>query len=212
MHHPETVPHVRRTNAAGREAHSASDTTRLESPLRMRPVGFAGASEVDWRQMFRRRLHLAATAIVVTLVCIAGLPFCPANAGRHDVSPASWISTQDAEPEAEEILETIEKAIQSGDVRSLSGHFSSRVYLNLPTGEKGYYSSEQSFFIMKRFFQSYAPVSFTFSSSSPDGDSPYGMGTLSYVKVGQRGKMQVFVSLRHVNRQWKISQITVAQR
>jgi hypothetical protein len=65
---------------------------------------------------------------------------------------------------------------------------------------------------MKGFFQSYSPVSFTFSSSSQHGESPYGMGTLAYVKVGQRGKLQVFVSLRQANRQWKINQITIAQR
>jgi hypothetical protein len=126
--------------------------------------------------------------------------------------PAQLALIQNVSSGADKTLASIENAIHTGDVRILSGYFSSRMYMNLPTGEKGYYSSEQAFYILKNFFQAYTPVSFAFSSSSPRSDNPYGVGTLSFVKVGQRGKLQVFVSLREVNKQWKINQITIAQR
>jgi hypothetical protein len=179
----------------------------------MRLFDFAGASGVDWLQMSRHRLHLALIAIAL----IAGswrdahalAP--PGEIGYRHATGLIGSEIQDSEA-AEKTLEKIERAMQTADIRSLSGYFSSRVYLNLPSGEKGYYSAEQTFFIIKGFFQSYSPVSFAFSNSRAQGDCPYGMGTLAYIKVGQRGKLQVFVSLRDVNHQWKINQITIAQR
>jgi hypothetical protein len=180
----------------------------------MRLVGFAGASEVDWRQMLPRRFQLAATALflLLSLLPAAGFAIRPPSRDGREGTVSGLSAPQDQEGTTSRILNKIEQAIQSGDVRALSGYFSSRVYIDLPSGEKGYYGSEQAYYILKGFLQAYAPVSFSFSSSSPRGDSPYGMGTYAYIKAGQRGRLQVFVSLRETNRQWKINQLTVAQR
>jgi hypothetical protein len=180
----------------------------------MHRFDFAGASEVHWRHMSRRRIHLFCLALALPLVLCSVTRAALSSGPDCDLPTAARAveDIQEGTSDAERVLSGIEKALHTGDVRGLSGYFPSRMYLNLPTGEKGYYSAEQSYYILKGFFQTYAPVSFAFSSSSARGDSPYGMGTLMYVKVGQRGRLQVFVSLRQGNRQWKLNQITVAQR
>jgi hypothetical protein len=110
------------------------------------------------------------------------------------------------------ILKDVEAALSRGDAQGIAKYFARKVYLNLFSGENGYYSSEQSFFILKNFLQLHRPVSFSFSTSAANADSPYGVGTLAYSRRGQRGSLQVFVSLTAADRDWKINQFTAVAR
>jgi len=109
-------------------------------------------------------------------------------------------------------LNKIEVAIQKGDFASLSTFFSSKIYVNLFTGDKGYFSAEQSFFIVKNFFTSFTPMTFSFSSNNTETTNPYGVGTLYFIMRGQKNSAQVFIALSELNSEWKISQFTIVKR
>jgi hypothetical protein len=113
---------------------------------------------------------------------------------------------------AKQILDIVEKSIAENNLQALSPLFASKVYLSLLTGKEGYFSAEQTFFILKNFFLTYTPIAFAYSNSSPASDNPYGVGTLQYMNRGQRGKAQLFVSLTRTRNDWRISQITITNR
>jgi Domain of unknown function (DUF4783) len=122
------------------------------------------------------------------------------------------IYQENASKSAEQVLELVQSSIVNKNLKALSPFFASKVYISLLSGKEGYYSAEQSFYILKDFFLNYAPVSFTFSNSNAASSNPYGVGTLRYVTRGKHGKAQLFVSLSKARNDWRISQITITDR
>lgn len=125
--------------------------------------------------------------------------------------PIHVIQTVD-EQGARQSLTAIAEALAHGDTKGLQRYFSGKVFLTLPTGENGYYSGEQSFFILRNFLSVHTPFAFEFTTTNVSSESVYGVGALKYTKRGQRGTAQVFVSLAASDRGWRINQITIAQR
>ncbi len=106
------------------------------------------------------------------------------------------------------IFNDIEKGISTGNVALIAEYFSSQNYLSLNNGVNGYYSSNQSFYVLQDFFNINHPVSFKFSSTRGGGNA-YATGTLIYEFKGKKGTALVFISLESSGNTWKISQITI---
>ncbi len=120
---------------------------------------------------------------------------------------------QDDTERARSALRTIEDAIQQRDVQLLARSFSSKVYITLFTGENGWYSAEQSYFILRNFFSTHTPLSLSLTPSGAASGTPYGVGTLLYMSRGRRSSAQIFVSLvRTDSGDFRLNQITVASR
>ena len=114
--------------------------------------------------------------------------------------------------DARRLLTRIEGALATGDSRSLLPFLNAKMFLTLFTGESGYYSAEQAAFILRNFFHTHSSIGCSFHNTNVGDDSAFGVGTLTFVKRGQRGSAQVFVSLAAGKGGWRITQITVAQR
>lgn len=110
---------------------------------------------------------------------------------------------------AQRIFQEIENAIGDGNVSSLSAYLSSQTYLSLTGGNNGYYSSNQAFYVLENFFNVYQVRSFRFNNLQSGDNNPYATGVYSYELRGRRDTAQVFVSLKLVGRNWKITQITI---
>lgn len=110
---------------------------------------------------------------------------------------------------AEKVLASFEKGIQHGTIEEFYVYFGSEIYLSFHNGITGSFSSNQSFFLLKDFFNDYIPVKFTYSKKVTDKEFPYGIGTLYYNRKGVRGILQVFISLTLESGSCKISQITI---
>ncbi|MCZ7558202.1 MAG: DUF4783 domain-containing protein [Bacteroidia bacterium] len=116
------------------------------------------------------------------------------------------------EEEARAILMGAKDALSSGNVGYLRTHLATRVYLNLLNGTNGYYSREQAYIILVSFFESWRPISFSFSSRNFSIANPYGFGPLNFERRGRRGMAELFLSLTRAGDRWSISQITVSAR
>jgi hypothetical protein len=116
------------------------------------------------------------------------------------------------EEEARDILMGAKDALSSGNVAFLRNHLAGRVYLNLLNGTNGYYSKEQAYIILTSFFESWVPISFSFSSRNFSIANPYGFGPLNFERRGRRGMAELFLSLTRAGDHWHISQITVSAR
>lgn len=70
------------------------------------------------------------------------------------------LSTGDKIKIQSKIFSEIESGILNSDVKKFSQYFSPQPYISLINGVNGYYSSNQAFYILEKFFNEYRVVSF----------------------------------------------------
>ena len=103
----------------------------------------------------------------------------------------------------------IERAIAQGDISQLTQYFNSRTYLNLTNGVGGYYSNNQVYYVLKKYFRKHKVKAFKFSKIYTDANTPYAIGSYDFNTRNGRRSLRVYVSLKRVKNQWKILQITL---
>ena len=120
------------------------------------------------------------------------------------------INAQDSDKEQiETIFSHFEIGIKTGAVKEFSDYLYSETYISLETGVASYFSSNQSFYILKEYLSHYKPISFKLIKISSNNEKHFAIGKLIYSKSGIKGESQVFVSLKLENDKWKIYQITI---
>ncbi len=107
------------------------------------------------------------------------------------------------------IFHDIESGISNNDVKKFSNYFSSQPYLSLINGVNGYYSSNQAYYIMEDFFNSFHVVSFRLEETKTEGAVSYGKGDYYYEKKGRREVAHVYVTLSKVGSKWYITQLSI---
>lgn len=111
--------------------------------------------------------------------------------------------------DAAKIFLRIEEGIGSASVDKFSSFFSSKNYLSLSNGTNGYFSANQSFYVIKDFLSVYQPINFKLNLVNSDSNTPFASGTLKYSSNGIRGIALVYISLTLSDNHWRISQITI---
>lgn len=107
------------------------------------------------------------------------------------------------------VFHRIESAISDGNIAALSGYLASQTYLSLANGTRGYYSSNQAYYVMEDFFRVYNVNSFRFDNLNFSGSTPYATGVYTYDYKGVRTTTQAYISLNRIGSNWKITQITI---
>lgn len=110
-------------------------------------------------------------------------------------------------PEAE--FENIINGLNDGTVNQISRFFSAKVYLSLRTGERGYYSSNQAYYLIENFFRIYQPVSFQVTSKMSESSSPFLAGKLYCRFKGSIEVFQIYLNLYWNGSRWEITQISI---
>jgi len=109
---------------------------------------------------------------------------------------------------AKVILTQIERGISKGNVDELSKHLCPQTYFSLSNGTRGYYSSNQAYYILEDFFKMYQVITFRYQTIQAGEGNPYATGTYLYEFKGKRVSAQVYISLKNIGKSWKITQIT----
>ncbi|MCF6268253.1 MAG: DUF4783 domain-containing protein [Melioribacteraceae bacterium] len=109
----------------------------------------------------------------------------------------------------ENIFSHFESGIKTGAVKEFSDYLYTETYISLETGVAGYFSANQSFYILKDFLSHYKPINFKIIKISTNNEKHYAIGKLVYNRSGVKGESQVFVSLKLESKKWKIYQITI---
>ncbi len=103
----------------------------------------------------------------------------------------------------------IEDGLNNNAVDKFAGYFSEKNFISLKNGNSGYFSANQSYYVIKDFLSIYKPISFKLTNIVTDSTNPFASGILRYNNNGIRGASVVFISLQLINNQWRISQITI---
>jgi len=107
------------------------------------------------------------------------------------------------------IFNDIELGIASNDVKKFSQYFSSQPYISLVNGVNGYYSSNQAYYIMEDFFNSFKVVSFKMEETKSEGAVSYGKGDYYFEKKGRRELAHLYITLSKSGNKWYITQISI---
>ncbi|MCW8804559.1 MAG: DUF4783 domain-containing protein, partial [Ignavibacteriaceae bacterium] len=107
------------------------------------------------------------------------------------------------------IFNDIESGIISNDVKKFSQYFSSQPYISLVNGVNGYYSSNQAYYIIEDFFNSFKIVSFKMEETKTEGSVSYGKGNYYYEKKGKRQIAHLYITLSKSGNKWYITQISI---
>jgi hypothetical protein len=103
---------------------------------------------------------------------------------------------------AYEILEEIEMGISKTKLSAISPHLSSQ-------GVSGYYSANQSFYVLEKFINEYKVISFKFDSFNFNTITPFAKGTYYYEHKGNRSEAKVYLTMKLTSQSWKITQISI---
>ncbi|TSA27661.1 MAG: DUF4783 domain-containing protein [Ignavibacteriales bacterium] len=103
----------------------------------------------------------------------------------------------------------IEDGMAGATVDKFSKYFGNKNYLSLSNGVSGYYSTNQSYYVIKDFLSIYQPTFFKLTNIVTETATPFASGILKYSTKGVRGSSIVFISLHFIDGEWKISQITI---
>lgn len=110
-------------------------------------------------------------------------------------------------PEVE--FENVIDGLNTGNIAQISRYFSSQVYLSLRSGERGYYSNNQAYYLIDNFFRIYAPISFQTTSRMMESNTPYLAGKLFCRFKGSIEVFQLYLSLYWNGYRWEITQISI---
>lgn len=142
---------------------------------------------------------------LISFVLIIGLSVSPIHAQNNEISK---VDNNRQRNSAEVILTEIEGGIAKGNIPAIFKHLSPQTYFSLTNGIRGYFSSNQAYYILEDFFKIYHVISFRFHSLQAEEGNPYATGIYFYEFKGKRETAQVYISLKNTGNSWKIIQIT----
>ncbi len=112
-------------------------------------------------------------------------------------------------PEYADIFHAVQHGITEGNVKAFSLYFSSQLYVSLPSGENGYYSANQAYYILQNYFGSRRLQSFRFSTYGESDTAPYATGPGRFEAHGNIETVQIYASLSKLNNRWVLSHISI---
>ena len=107
-----------------------------------------------------------------------------------------------------EIFSIVESGILHGEHPAISKHFGRQLYVSLKGEESGYFSANQASQIIRSFFGSRKPASFSFTTTETEGD-PFATGAGTFLGRGSKETLQIYVALTRQGNRWVISQFNV---
>jgi hypothetical protein len=143
-------------------------------------------------------------AVIILLVCGSGYLSAQHNNLQQNLNTDSKkVKIQSV------IFNDIESGIVNNDVNKFSQYFSSQPYISLVNGVNGYYSSNQAYYIMEDFFNSFKVVSFKMEETKTEGTVSYGKGDYYFEKKGRREVAHLYITLSKSGNKWYITQISI---
>ncbi len=121
------------------------------------------------------------------------------------------ISAQDKTSEINFILNKAHNGIEKTNVSLFSDYLNSRVYISLSDGTKGYFSANQSYYIIQDFLNSINPIEVSFETASEDSENPVAFGEIQYFSSGKKNKLKLFISMEFFHDKWRITHISMTK-
>jgi hypothetical protein len=124
-----------------------------------------------------------------------------------------WLIDRDAvqvQPgEYAEVFRAIERGFNENNAAAISQYFSHHVFISLPNGQSGYYSGNQSYYILQNYLSGRRIQSLTLQQYGGSDTAPYASGKGRAEARGSVENIQVYVSLSKIGDRWMVTQFTI---
>jgi hypothetical protein len=130
------------------------------------------------------------------------------DSGQVLSSPASQDSTMRM-ASINRILLDIQNGIMNGNVSAFSSYIAPQIYLNLLNTDEGYFSSNQSSFILQHFFSSVRMLTFRFTTVHTEGLNTYATGGGTFMRKGSPEIVQIYVAMKYRDGDWIMTQFNI---
>ncbi len=107
------------------------------------------------------------------------------------------------------VFVAIGDGINYSNVYSVVQYFGTEVYLNILNDERGYYSPDQTKYIVENFFTNNPVYSFKWRTSSRTENYAFATGKYKYSRNGYINSYSISVSLKYIDERWLIDQIII---
>ena len=141
--------------------------------------------------------------VVIVFILFSNFLFSQQNNLQKSLTTDNKVKIQSV------IFNDIESGINNSDVNKFSKYFSSQPYISLINGVNGYYSSNQAFYIMEDFFNSFKVVSFKMAEKKIEQSVSYCKGDYYFEKKGRREVAHLYITLSKSGNKWYITQISI---
>jgi hypothetical protein len=107
------------------------------------------------------------------------------------------------------IFAVVQSSLTNGNISAIVQHLAPQVQVNLRGAENGYYSANQTYYLLENYLQSRKIMGFEFSTIGESDSNPYATGGANLNFRGTREYAQVYVSLSRSGEKWVITQINI---
>lgn len=107
------------------------------------------------------------------------------------------------------VLTEIQNGIINGTVNSFTPFIAPQIYLSLLNSDEGYFSSNQSSFILQHFFSSFRILTFRFTTVHSERLNTYATGGGTLIRKGSTEIIQIYLALRYRDGTWNITQFNM---
>lgn len=114
-----------------------------------------------------------------------------------------------AESDIKSVIALIEKGFENNDVEHFSSYFDEKIVINLINGVNGYFSKNQAYHILQKFFKDYEVISCKIKKDETGQNQFSTTGEVEFRYRGKYIESSIYINLQKENNFWKISQITV---
>lgn len=110
---------------------------------------------------------------------------------------------------AKDVFSLVKKGLEESNISVFANYLQTKTYISLFNGVSGYFSQDQSYYVLADFLKSITVFDVKFQSIRAGARHPFVSGKLIYFHRGARKKARVFVSLERKKGNWQITQITI---
>ena len=142
-------------------------------------------------------------SIVIIFAILSRVTFTQNDIIKQNLSSENKTKSQSI------VFNAIESGILENCVKTISKYFAPQPYISLINGVNGYYSSNQAYYILEDFFNSYKVVSFKMNETKIDELVSFGKGDYYFEKKGRREVAHLYVTLNKSANKWYITQISI---
>ncbi len=153
--------------------------------------------------------------LIALFLCTAGIfAHAQVRTNNQDRLYPTLLDKGSRLPEAQsakiqELFKAVETGILQGDIAKFSRYFDKQIFVNISSGESGYFSTEQAASLLQHYVATRKIISFRFSRLNDRGLTPYATGRLVSIYRGIQESAQVYVSCSQETKEWVIGQFNI---
>jgi hypothetical protein len=125
---------------------------------------------------------------------------------NHAPQPSQTLSPRGAPAE---IFKAVADGLNAGTVATIVPHLAPQVYISLRAGEQGYFSPNQSYYLLDFYLRSTRLCNLKFTTTAVSATTPFATGSATIMRRGKREQVQVYVSLAPAGGGWCIAQLNI---